>query len=553
MLLTMIVLSIVIQLKAIDIKNNTLQEKIDSLVSSMVDKNQPGGVIGIIQDNKTLVKSCYGQMDIENNRNIDENTIFDIASVSKQFTSYAILLLEREGKLNLDDDISKYLTQIPNYEHGITIRNLIQHTSGIASTDVLRLFSGLSLDEPWDHEKEMELIMRYPQVNFTPNSEYAYSNAGYSLLATIVESVSGLKFSDFLKEKVFKPLKMKKSFVFDNPKYESLDYTNGYKKDNDIFIKCSSNQDLSYGSGNIYSTMKDMLNWAQHILKNTNYLNKISTPYNTLTNGDTLMYTYGFEIKNYKGVKMVEHSGGVPGFRSRIVVFPEENLALVLMFNTESISTKKLALNITEMLFADKLVKPVPVEKVEIEVDSKELKHFVGNYQMTIGMEIEFKLKEDTFWLVLPGDEEFQLFAESPTKFFIKAFEAECTFIKNNNGDVNEMIWHQGGTDFKAVRTEKKVPLKPEELAQYSGKYFHKILNSEFSVEYQNEILTLKTTPNFKTYLGFEIINLNHINGDKFLTNELAVIEFTRNSNNQIDGFIIKDVGRLRNIVFSKY
>lgn len=539
------------------IDKEVLSQKIDSLMSIEVGENQAGGAIGIVAGNEVLHKSVYGLMNIKKNSAIDWNTSFDIASVTKQFTAYAILMLAQEGKLDLDGDIRNYLPQLPPYKEVISIRNLIQHTSGIASTDVLRLFAGLPFDSPWNQRDEIELIMSYPQLNFTPNSKYLYSNGGYSLLAQIVENVSGMKYSEFLKKNVLSPLSMNATFVNDNPKTKLSNCATGYKKEKESFVQVSSNDDTSYGAGNIYSSLNDMIIWGQNILSPkfgvNDYFNKITHPYNTLINGDTISYTYGFNVGNHKGNKMVEHSGGNLGFRSQFMIFPDEEIVLILLFNTESINTRRLAFKIIDILLADKLVEEKTKERVAVEIESEELKPFEGNYQMSDGMKLGFVLEENTFWLSLPGNEKFQLHAESPTKFFLKDFNAQCTFIKSKNGLVNEVIWHQGGKDYEAVRAADLEPLSLDELTLYAGNYFQDILKAEYPLVLENNILTLHTPGTFKTHLGFESVKLSHIGGDKFLTDRLGMMEFTRNNANQINGFVLLDVGRLQNIIFLKH
>ncbi|WP_164977485.1 serine hydrolase domain-containing protein [Ancylomarina salipaludis] len=537
-------------------QKEALQQHIDSLVASKVSENQPGVAIGVLWDDKVWMKKAYGLMNIDQNSSIDENTVFNIASVSKQFTAFAILKLEEEGKLNLDDNIRDYLPKLPAYENVITIRNLIQHTSGIASTDVLRLFAGVSFEKQWSQQNEIDLIMSYPQLNFTPNSQHVYSNAGYSILTQIVEIVSEMKFSEFLKKKVFDPLAMSSSFVYDDPKIDLSTCSTGYKKGKDQFIPFGNGKDYTYGAGNIHTSLNDMLRWGQNIFSSSigqdNYINKISNTYNTLNNGDTLTYTYGFYVKNYKGIKMVEHSGGDLGFRSQFMIFPEEKLLLVLLFNTESINTRRLAYQITDLIFAGKIIEEAPKQRVEITVEKEKLQLLEGDYQMPDGMQFGFDLKQDTLWLVLPGEDRYPLYAESPNHFFLKAFKAQCTFIKGSDGSVNELIWHQGGKDYKADKTVKRKSLTKEELACYVGKYYHNSLKVEYPIALQDDILTITPPSTFKTYLDFDSVKLSHLKGDKFSTDNFGLLEFTRNDANQINGFVLLDVGRVQNIRFSK-
>ena len=531
-----------------------LNHEVDSLMTLLNAEGNPGGAIGILSGDDILLAKGYGLANTDKTLTIGNTTTFDIASVSKQFTAFAIMLLEEEGKVRLDNDIRTYLPYLPEYEHKITVRNLLQHTSGIASTDVLRLFGGMSLDENWDQQNEIELIRQYPHLNFSPNTRRVYSNAGYALLAGIVKEVSGMGFSEYMENNIFEPLGMTSALVYSDPAIKLENNALGYKIVDGNPVMVSSTTDFSYGSGNIYINLNDMIRWGQNFLSakvgNPELIRRILTPYNTLENGDSIYYTYGFNVSNYKGVKMVEHSGGVPGFRNQFMMFPDENLTIILMFNNESINTRRLANSIADILLAGKIVQETPKPRIEVEINFEKANQFAGNYQMEDGMELGFNVERDTFWLLLPGDERFQLFAEKENSFFLKAFDAQCTFINAPDGDGYEMIWHQGGSSFSAKKAGEKVLLTHDEIALYAGKYYQKDLKVEYPVLFANGKLTMYTPPTFKKYLGFDTVELSHISGDRFLTGNLGVIEFTRDSSNSINGFILLDVGRLQNVRF---
>lgn len=532
-----------------------LSVRIDSLMLTQHSDSLPGGAIAVVSSNGVLFKKTYGIMDIDKNQKIDDHTLFDIASVSKQFTAFTILLLEDEGKLELDKDIRTYLPNLPKYEHTITLRHLLQHTSGIASTDVLRLFGGLSFDELWNQQKEIDLICKYSQLNFKPNTQHVYSNAGYALLAQIVEAVSGIDFNTYLHNKVFFPLGMESTLVYSDPSIKLTNNSIGYKIVEETPVKVSSTLDYSYGGSNIYSNLNDMIRWGQNFLApkigDTNMINRIITPYNTLENGDSIYYTYGFNIRKYKGVKLVEHSGGVPGYRNQFMIFPNEDLIIILMFNNESINTRRLANSIADIMLANKIIEEQPKPRVEVEVNLLKANKFAGIYQMEDGMELSFIVEKDTFWLVLPDESKFQLFAEDDYNFFLKAFNAQCTFAKAVNGEVNELKWHQGGRSYVAKRVEEKIPLTLEEIESFAGKYYQKELKVEYPIMFEDGKLIMSTPPTFKRYLGFDTVSLSHINGDKFITDNLGVLEFTRDEDQKVNGFVLLDVGRLQNIKFT--
>jgi CubicO group peptidase (beta-lactamase class C family) len=531
-------------------------QQIDSLVALQLKDGAPGGVVGVISKGEIVYRQNYGLMNLGQHKPVDEQTLFDMASVAKQFTAFAILLLEDEGKLQLDEDIRAYLHDLPDFGHRITVRHLLQHTSGIASTDVLRLFAGISLDEPWTQQDEIALIASYPMLNFEPNTQFTYSNAGYSLLASIVETVSGMDFASYLKSTIFDPLHMHSAFVNDRAGKAVEHMAIGYKVEEEEYVPCSSTEDYNYGPGNIFASLQDMIKWGKNffspIIGNERLIQNIFDRYNTLANGDSIDYTYGFFIHEHKGIKMVEHSGGVPGFRNQFMIFPDEDLLIIAMFNNEDIASRRLSLGIAELMIACKMVEETPKPRVAIDVDPESLHAFEGTFQMPDGMELTFSLEQDTFWLKLPGAPNFQLFAESSTEFFLKAFDAQCTFKVASDGTVDEMIWHQGGGDYVAVRVGERKPLQPHELAQFAGLYFQEALKADYRIAFEDEQLSLHVPHTFKTYLGFDQAILSHINGDKFLTDRLGMLEFTRDEQGQLNGFILLDVGRLQNIRFVK-
>lgn len=530
-------------------------ERIDSLVATRFSEHLPGGAIAVLSENGLMYKKTIGLMDVEQNLKIDENTLFDLASVAKQFTAFAILLLEQEGKLQLDDDIRTYLKDLPDYGHSITVRHLLQHTSGIASTDWLRILTDNSFDRVWSHEDELKLIKQYAQLNFKPNSQHVYSNGGYSLLASIVEELSGISFGDYLKQHVFKPLGMKTALVNTHPGLNLENAASGYEILEGKALKVSSSNDYSYGSGNIWASLNDMMKWGQNFFTpkvgNAEMMNRIFNIYNTLENGDSLAYTYGFFVRKYKGLKLVEHQGGVPGFRNYVMIFPDDELIIIASFNNESTNVRSILTGIADALLADRMVEKPSKNRVEVDVKLDLAKGFAGTYELSDGMELGFEVERDTFWLVVPGNPKFPLFAEDDCNFFLKAFDAQCTFIKSENGEVNRMVWKQRGRSFNGFRLGEKVELSIEEIQRFAGRYIQRDLKMEYPISFENGMLYVQTPSTFKKYFGIEKLELSHVSGDKFLTNRLGVLKFTRDEKNCVNGFVMPELGRLQMVRFS--
>jgi CubicO group peptidase (beta-lactamase class C family) len=554
LMLSIICFSMATIASALDKASNKI-EKIDSLISIQLSENQPGGVIAVLSGSNILFKKTYGIMNVDQNLKNDENTLFDLASIAKQFTAFAIMLLEQEGKLSLDEDIRKYIPDLPDYEHTITIRNLLQHTSGIASTDWLRLMGDMAFDEIWHHNDEIRLTKKYSQLNFKPNTQLVYSNGGYSLLASIVEELSGMPFGMYLEQNILKPLNMESALVYSNPNIELNNYSNGYKIADGKTIKVSSTTDYSYGSGNLWASLNDMIRWGQNFLSPTigsaDMINRITSKYNTLENGDSIFYTYGFYVRKYKGVKMVDHQGGIPGFRNYFMMFPEDNLIIIAMFNNESIAARDIVNGIADILLAHKIVEQPTKPRVEVDVNLDIAKRFNGTYELKDGIELTFEVEKDTLWLIYPGNQKFQLFAEDNYNFFFKAFNARCTFVKSDNGKVNQIVWHQRGSSTEGMRINEIIQLSNEEIKKFAGQYYHIDLNIEYPVTFEEGKLYVYTPSTFKKYMGIEKLELTHVNGDKFLTNGFGILKFTRNDDNKVIGFMMPELGRLQNVKFS--
>ena len=538
-------------------KHHPLQQQIDSLVELNVPAGQPGGAVAVIHRGEVIHQQAYGMQDLEKGIANEASTMFDLASVAKQFTGFAILLLEQDGLIDLDENIRHYLPEMPGYAHTISVRHLLQHTSGLASTDLLRLFADKAFDEEWSQEDEFNIIKNYPQLNFPPNTQHTYSNAGYSLLAQVVESVAGMPFTAFMQQRIFRPLGMESSMVYTGPPMDIPRLAKGYGGSDEGFKHISSISDYSYGAGNIFSNLSDMTRWGQHLLDpkagDAALVQRMFNKYNTLENGDSISYTYGFQVRNYRGVKLVEHSGGLPGFRSRVQVFPEEELVVIVLLNNQTINSFNLSMALARLFLEDRLQEPEPPQPREaIALKPEKATRFEGTYLLEDGMEMIFFIENDTFWLELPGDTRFRLHPESETSFFLKEFDAGCHFVVEPEGDVNQMTWRQNGRDFPARRVSEAQALTTEQLRQFAGVYFQSYLLTEYPIIFDEGKLEMQFPATFSRYMGFETLQLNHIRDDRFDTGALGLMEFTRDADGQVNGFVINNVGRLSSIPFTR-
>jgi len=342
-------------LKVVRPKAVTAGQKIDEIFLPWDNRQSPAASVAIFKGGKMLYEKGYGMANLENQIPNTPSTMFHIASVTKTFTSYSILLLEKQGKLNLDDDIRKYLPEVPDFRHKISLRHLLQHTSGIRTYESLHAMSGYEI-----HSKEpfFKLMSRQQDLNFLPGDEYSYSNSGYVLLATVVERVSGMSYVSFVKEHIFKPLKMTVTVFQDDAGKLIPGAADSYEPGADGPKKLYVVNDL-VGSTGIVTTVGNLGRWALHLLKpgaDAGVVEKMSTP-GKLNNGSLTENGLGLMIANHKGHRDIGHSGAEGGFKAHMSIFPEDDLVVIVLANASDIYSRPVARQI-----ADIYLKPVKVQ-----------------------------------------------------------------------------------------------------------------------------------------------------------------------------------------------
>ena len=508
---------------------DNLQATIDSLAHELVQDHQPGLSVGIIYRGQSVLNSHYGLMNLDYNMKNSGNTAYNLASVSKHITALGILLLEAEGKLKLQDKLGSYLSDLPEEYKTVTLDQLLHHTSGVPSTDNLRLFANISLDTPWTQEEELELLKKYAHLNFEPGTDHLYSNGGYSLLAEVIEVVSGQDFSEFFEERVFNPLGLQATA------YNSLGKTianraRGYKPVGEHFTDALTEAESVPGGSNFYFSMDDLLNWMNLFLQQdllfSKQVSRMMKPSFVLSNGDTISYSYGLQVQDFKGIKAVHHSGGTPGFASYMILFPEHELGISLLTNNEKINAVKTVHQLAEKILAEFLVEESPVERVAISLPAEKLEKWTGSYRMKDGMILKVLLENEKLFLDLPQTQRFQLHPESNITFFIKEFDAQLSFSETSADKPSHFDLIQGDNIqtglFVEPRELSRPSPRPDELV---GSYQQPQLKITYSLIQKDGQLLLQLPDTFKKYLGFNSISLHPISGDVFTSDRLGVVE----------------------------
>ena len=527
-------------------------KKVDQLFETWDKPESPGAAIAVIKDGAVVYKRGYGSANLEYNVPITPQTVFHVASVSKQFTAFAITLLANQGKLSLDDDIRKHLPEVPDFGKKITIRHLIHHTSGLRDQWTLLGMAGWRLDDVITKEHIMKMVRHQKELNFDPGAENLYSNTGYTLLAVIVERVSGLSFRDYTEANMFKPLGMTNTHFHDDHErivknraysYASAGPGGGYKA-----------APLNYanvGATSLFTTAEDLARWVINfedkkiggadVIKQMQQLG-------VLNSGKELGYAFGLSIGPYRGLNTVGHAGGDAAYRSFAFWFPEQRFGVVVLSNFGSLNPQQMAMRIADVFLADKLTaeppKPAPVERTAVKVDPALLEAYAGRYLLD-GRTLVIITKEGDKLMGQPGGSpKAELIPQSDNTFFVKEAGSDVTFERDEKGNVVRLAIKTGSQNQSAKRLGS--PATAVQLNQFAGDYYSPELGTSYTI-------VIKDGKLIAQHRRHDDISLTELDGDLFSSNRwfFQTVQFTRDSEKRITGFRLSS-GRARNVRFDR-
>ena len=340
-----------------------LGQQVDTLFAEQVSPGEPGCAVGVARADATLYTQGYGIANLDYDLPITPQTVFDVGSVTKQFTAASIVLLGLDDALSLDDDVRRHLPELPDYGQPITIRHLLHHTSGIRDYLNLMALGGREFYAPISHQDIVELMARQGALNSMPGDRYRYSNTGYMLLATIVERVSGQTYGTFAGQRIFEPLGMTRSFLYEDAERIVPDRATGYAPDGAGGYRLVHNYAFATaGDGQLYTTVGDLLRWSHALMSDLvggAELGMVMLSRGTLANGEALDYGAGLALGEHRGLATNGHGGSTWGFRAQNIRVPDEDLAVAVLCNREDVNTRALAYGVAD-LYLDGLLDPAP-------------------------------------------------------------------------------------------------------------------------------------------------------------------------------------------------
>jgi len=511
-----------------------------------------------MRDGRIIYKHGYGMADLDHNVTITPSTVFHVASMSKQFTAASILLLAQQGKLSLDDDIRKYIPELPNFGSLITIRHLIHHTSGLRDQWELLELAGwrYSLDLITDDDV-MSVLATQKELNFKPGEKHVYSNTGYTLMAIIVRRVSGLSFREFTTKNIFEPLGMTHTFFRDDHAVIVKNNAYGYESEKGGSFRLGLTNFDTAGATSLHTTVEDLALWDENFyhprVGGASFLEQMLQR-GKLNNGETLDYAFGLELGKYKGLLTVGHRGGDAGYRSDMTRFPEQHFSVAVLCNSAGISPLRLAQSVADIYLAQdlKALEPsaaaTPNPGVGINLTEQQLLGLQGLYwNRDDDQFLKTYLKEGKLRVSLDIEDDHALKPVSETFFHI----ADTPWGDRANfrfepaaGDKPRRLLQSFG-DGKPKTFEAVTPFTPSmaERAEYAGSYVSEEIDPVYRMIVQDGKLVL-------TRLKHKPDSLEPRIRDVY-SGEIGTIRFTRDSNHRVSGFLLS-TGRIRNFRFTR-
>jgi CubicO group peptidase (beta-lactamase class C family) len=540
------------------------QQDVDALFATWDAPDSAGCALGVYRDGAIVYSRGYGMADLERAVPITPRSLFDLGSTSKQFTAASIVLLAEQGKLTLDDDVRLHLPEMPDYGTPITLRQLLNHTSGLRDYITLMTLHGSDIDDVTTPADALAMVVRQKQPNFQPGSEHLYSNTGYFLLSLVAERTSGSSLRDFTAAKIFKPLGMDRSFVLG--RYD--DVVEGralaYSTRPDGSLRTDVSRWMQLGDGAVFSTVEELLQWDNQFheprIGGADLTEQLQTP-GRLADGTVLDYGLGLVIEDYRGLRSVHHGGAWGGYRAQLMRFPEQRFTVALLCNLGEIDTSALARKVADVFLEAELesvpddveaspgTASAPVQGTQpsqaAELPRAALAALAGNWRDPETRVVRvFAMDGDTLHLINPSaryavrprsDGDLELI-DAPAAITLRLEAAVADAPRR-------MHWMRAGSEGSLLEQLPVVTFAPAELARFAGVYYSDEIDARQRIEASAKGIIMHGP-------RAEPQALPLVAADEFASGATA-LRFQRDSQGAVTGYEM-DVGRVRGLVFSR-
>lgn len=524
------------------INNTELNNKIDALIPKMVNDSTPGLVIGIIKNGKLIFSKGYGMANLSYHIKNNPKMVYNIGSVSKQFLGYAFAMLHVRGDLNIDDPVSKYLDDWPDFNKTVTLRHLLTHTSGYREAYAMSDLAGRIVGIDRLYKKEcLTVVRKQPSLEFKPGSRWTYNSTAWVILAEVLKKVTGQSAEEWVKQNILIPLGMKdtqiESYVGEVIYNAAESYT--YDKEKGYTNK-KSNRAI-FGAADIYSNIPDLAKWINNFKTakvGGKKVNKLFLEPYILNDGTNSEYALGIFNSTYRGLKCYRHTGHHEAFATQLVYFPEQDLGIVTISNFGKNAWFKI-LGIADILLDKYMIPLSDKNNQSFNISKNHLKRLAGLYINSLSNRVlSLSINENT----LSIDGKAKLTPISQKRFLINKINNDSIQFINISKEKTQFVFTK---DKESVYTkvEKWIPVG-NDLKSYEGDYRSNELETVYHLILKEHNLIIR-----HRWLGE--IKLKPVTKDFFKTSMGFYVKFNRNNNGYISNMSI-NYGRTLNVIFNR-
>jgi CubicO group peptidase (beta-lactamase class C family) len=519
---------------------------VDRIFSALDKKESPGCALAVMREGKVIYSRGYGAADLDHDIPISPTSVFHVASISKQFTAASILMLAEEGKLSIDDDIHKYIPELPDFGAKITLRHLLTHTSGMRDQWAMLGLDGWRLSQDLITDQDvLDILTRQKALNFPPGEQYLYSNSGFTLLALTVQRVSGKSLREFTKERIFGPLGMTHTFFRDNHLEIVKNQAYGYLPAGKGRFELRVPNFDTVGATSLLTTAEDFAKWDANFDQRkvgATVLAKMQERAH-LNSGEEIDYGFGLQPGTYRGLEITGHGGADAGYKADYLRFPKERLGIACLCNLGTLNPRDLTKQVAAVYLGDKMT---PLEKpaTGASAGSAALPRsaFGLYYNKDLGDLRRIVERSGRLLLISPGPRTETLSAAGANQVEIAAPVGIGGTIVLAGESLTET---RPGA--RPVRYEKRYEAAPKSLIEYTGTYHSDELDIPYQIVSDGSKLWLKRMKSKPSALAPTI-------QDCFLAsinNSEAHLEFERDGQGKVTGFLL-NIGRVRHLRFTR-
>jgi CubicO group peptidase (beta-lactamase class C family) len=535
----------------------------DHVFSDQSKAGSPGCALGVYRDGKVVYAKGYGLANLEENVAITPQSVFDVGSVSKQFTAASIVLLEQQGKLRLDDDVRKYIPELPDYsQHGgskITLLHLLNHTSGLRDYGWLFFLAGINPDNVTTNEDARTIIVRQKGLNFSPGTNWQYSNSGYLLLSLVVERVSGQPLRAFAAENIFRPLRMTHTALRSDHTSLMPHRVLGYDRNEKGEYVLSVSYGEQTGDGMLHTSIEDLQKWDENFyagqVGGKDFAAEMEEPAR-LRDGTVVGYAKGLFIDNYRGLPTIWHGGASAGYRAYLIRVPAQHFSVACLCNVANARPWIRGKEIVDLYLADHM-KPEQEHSLP-DLTPEQVKGLVGLYQNPKNGDVLHVIVTDGKLQADFGDGPNNLQTVTTTLFHLidyRPLETSLKFEPAHDAGPRQFIVNTADELPARFEAVDELKMSPAELSAYGGDYWSDELHATYRFAINKKDLWLTDLIGGDGLSHANIIpfaQLQPVRRDEFeLNGANLVFRFERDKKGEVTGFVLNGF-RERGILFAR-